>query len=202
VSRRSCAYLIPFLLAACATPGQVPSTSQPLPEPIDYGRQVGLVLVKGDGQAVLYHLGEKPRTDTPVQVVLPRERQVLAARVIAEPPPVEEYVQKPFDPDAQAGRVALALQGARDQMPAVGIGIIGRKVTFDLGDVVQAELDGVEPAETFRACASTEGAHLTIWSGAPLVGQRRWHAYYYAGYDTETDCTPGDFRVTPPTPVL
>jgi hypothetical protein len=202
VSRRSCAYPVALLLAACATSGQVRSPAAPPPEPIDYDRQVGLVLVKGDGQAVLYHLGEQPRPDTAVQVVLPRERQVLAARVIATPPPVEEYVQKPFDPDAQAGRVALALQGARDQMPAVGIGIIGRQVAFDVGDVVQAELDGEEPPETFRVCASSEGAHLTIWSGAPLVGQRRWHAYYYAGYDTEADCTPGDFRVTPPIPAL
>ncbi len=31
---------------------------------------------------------------------------------------------------------------------------------------------------------------------------KKGHAYYYAGYDTEADCTPGDYRLPPPTPVL
>ena len=54
----------------------------------------------------------------------------------------------------------------------------------------------VEPGQTpwrFRTCASEEGIHATAWSGLPLSSQRRWHAYYYLGYDVEPDCTPTDY---------
>jgi hypothetical protein len=39
-----------------------------------------------------------------------------------------------------------------------------------------------------RWCASSEGLHLTIWSGQPLESRRLWHAYYYLGYDVEPSC--------------
>jgi hypothetical protein len=55
------------------------------------------------------------------------------------------------------------------------------------GVEVDLNQDGVP--ETFRSCVSSEGLHLTIWSGNPLVGKRQWHIYYYLGYDMEGDCT-------------
>jgi len=48
------------------------------------------------------------------------------------------------------------------------------------------------PGWQFRTCASEEGIHATAWSGKPLSSTRRWHAYYYLGYDVEPDCTPAD----------
>jgi hypothetical protein len=43
-----------------------------------------------------------------------------------------------------------------------------------------------------RACASSEGLHLTGWSGIPLRSERLWHQYYYLGYDVEPDCEDAD----------
>ena len=60
------------------------------------------------------------------------------------------------------------------------------------GDAVTADIDGDGKPESFRSCASTEGLHLTVWSGKPLEGKRRWHQYYYLGYDVEADCTAKD----------
>ncbi len=58
------------------------------------------------------------------------------------------------------------------------------------GGTVAADLDGDGKREFFRSCASAEGLHLTVWSGAPLSGTPKWHDYYYAGYDLEANCTP------------
>jgi hypothetical protein len=54
---------------------------------------------------------------------------------------------------------------------------------------VTADLEGDGQMEYFRACTSTEGLHLTIWKGQPLRGARKWHYYYYLGYDVTPDCT-------------
>jgi hypothetical protein len=71
-----------------------------------------------------------------------------------------------------------------------------------LGRVAPAQIRGdtvilaVEPGRIswrFRTCASAEGVHATAWSGVPLAAPRRWHAYYYLGYDVEQDCTPPDY---------
>jgi hypothetical protein len=45
--------------------------------------------------------------------------------------------------------------------------------------------DGDGKRELFQQCASTEGLHLTIWTGKT----RRWHAYHYLGYDLQPNCT-------------
>lgn len=48
--------------------------------------------------------------------------------------------------------------------------------------------------ETFKSCASSEGLHLTVWSGKPLAGKRQWYTYYYLGYDMKGDCTRKETR--------
>lgn len=59
---------------------------------------------------------------------------------------------------------------------------------------VSSDLDGDGNDESFRSCLSTEGVHLTIWTGRPLEGQRRWHYYYYLGYDVEPNCTEAEIK--------
>lgn len=59
--------------------------------------------------------------------------------------------------------------------------------------LASVDLDQDGKPEYFRVCAATEGLHLTVWSGKPLVGKRIWHTYYYLGYDTEADCKKKDW---------
>ena len=75
---------------------------------------------------------------------------------------------------------------------SVMLGITGTQMTA-ADKTVSADLDGDGAPELFRVCTSMEGLHLTIWSGEPLKGKRRWHAYYYLGYDTEANCTRADY---------
>jgi hypothetical protein len=99
-------------------------------------------------------------------------------------------------------------QGSVDSMeymvdaPGDTIGRLGLPIVL-LGKLPPAEMRGdtvtlvVEPGQTpwrFRTCASLEGIHATAWSGLPLSSPRRWHVYYYLGYDVEPDCAPADYE--------
>lgn len=61
------------------------------------------------------------------------------------------------------------------------------------GQRARGDLDGDGVAEEFRACTSQEGLHMSIFSGEPLKGRRRWRRYYYLGYDVEASCENRDF---------
>lgn len=92
-------------------------------------------------------------------------------------------------------RYKLAIVGD-DALPAgaVGLGIVGAADRCGVSDsVVSCDLESGGPPQFFRTCASREGLHFSVWSGKPLDGARRWHAYYYLGYDINPDCTAGDY---------
>ena len=62
------------------------------------------------------------------------------------------------------------------------------------GGYLRADLDNNGRANTFRTCTSSEGVHLTIWEGKPLEGKRKWHSYYYLGYDVTSNCTDSEMK--------
>ena len=78
------------------------------------------------------------------------------------------------------------------QSPAIAV-LGGRIPLIVEGGSTGVDLDGDGVAENFRSCTSGEGIHLTVWSGEPLKGTRRWHQYFYLGYDTEPSCTERDY---------
>jgi hypothetical protein len=81
----------------------------------------------------------------------------------------------------------------RNAVPAFAIAnFTGALTTTDQG--VTADLEGDRQQESFRSCTSTEGVHLTVWKGKPLEGIRKWHYYYYLGYDVTPDCTENETR--------
>jgi hypothetical protein len=98
-------------------------------------------------------------------------------------------------PSDRRYRVALPPGLATWGTPTVALHDAG-PVAIDAG-ALTGDLDGDGTPEHFRMCSSTEGLHLTIWSGEPLVGTRRWHFYYYLGYDVEPDCSEADYAVRP-----
>ena len=59
---------------------------------------------------------------------------------------------------------------------------------------LSTDIDGDGTLETFRACTSHEGLHLTLWAGPPLQGRRVWHTYFLLGYDVDPSCTPADYE--------
>ena len=77
----------------------------------------------------------------------------------------------------------------------VGIAIVNAKTDFRVASgLANADLNGDGSKEYFRSCTSREGLHLTVWSGRGLRGGRRWHRYYYLGYDVEPSCTSRETR--------
>jgi len=189
---RDASFLPLIILAGCA---HGPRGAPDLPA-FDPGRDLGLVFVQGGtDEAVLYHpRGATPAPGTAVVIALPRERTMLRRTVTRPVTRPETYVQQPFGPGTRMGRVGVRLASG-GTLPGLGIAVIGRPVRLQIrGGVIEGDLDRVPPLESFRACASSEGAHLSVWSGRPLAGRRLWHVYYYLGYDTALDCTPGDYR--------
>ena len=77
-------------------------------------------------------------------------------------------------------------------IPVVLLGRVAKPV--QRGDTVIIEVEPGQPPIRFRVCASTEGLHATAWAGAPLASTRRWHAYYYLGYDVDPTCSEAEYR--------
>lgn len=87
----------------------------------------------------------------------------------------------------------------RKGIPVVVLGSVPKPK--QRGDTVTIAIEPGRPPIRFQYCASTEGLHATAWEGVPFVSRRRWHAYYYLGYDVEPTCkeveyTPGSSEVS------
>ena len=78
-------------------------------------------------------------------------------------------------------------------VPAFAIANSSRPLTVTEQGVT-ADLEGDGQREYFRSCTSAEGVHLTIWKGKPLEGVRKWHYYYYLGFDVTPDCTENEYK--------
>lgn len=77
----------------------------------------------------------------------------------------------------------------------IGIGSVGISDSVRVArGLASVDANGDGRREYFRMCTSHEGLHLTVWSGIPLTGVRRWHEYYYLGYDTPPTCTSRETR--------
>lgn len=91
-------------------------------------------------------------------------------------------------------RALLVRDGAPPQAGTVGIALDAAGTACTVADGRASCTLAAEPHPlSFRLCASAEGLHLTAWTGEPLAGERRWHAYRYLGYDLEPDCTDRDY---------
>ena len=129
---------------------------------------------------------------TPVTVVHPAFPQYSTTGRLGRrskspcfPPPISSPDSMQYVVDAPADTVG------RRGVPLV---ILGKLPAAEMrGDTVTIEVETGKEPWRFRSCASEEGIHVTAWQGRPLAAVRRWHAYYYLGYDVEPDCTPADF---------
>ncbi len=126
---------------------------------------------------------------TVVHAIFPQYSTVgrLGARTRSPcfPPPRESRDSMEYPVDAPGDTIG------RRGVPIV---ILGKVAPAQMrGDTVILAVEPGKPSWRFRTCASAEGVHATAWSGVPPSAPRRWHAYYYLGYDVEQDCTPSDY---------
>lgn len=161
----------------------------------DYQSRVGLVLTRDAGAYCLTIRAQDLRPGTQLTLADPSDSAAVIRGVITgsvdgtcrgEGPGREDHfyslrVESQVSP--QPGSVWFALLLPDGVLKASPRGIEG-------------DIDGDSTVERLRVCTSNEGLHLTIWSGEPLVGPRRWHRYVYLGYDVEPSCAPKDYEGT------
>ena len=98
---------------------------------------------------------------------------------------------------ADSARYSYVLTKTGGALPdtAIGIAIINPPTRYRIKrGRAEIDIDGDGQPEQFRICTSSEGLHLTVWTGVPLSGSKRWHQYYSAGYDLVPGCTAKDFK--------
>lgn len=97
-------------------------------------------------------------------------------------------ISKPHNIPGKYYRLSVPNNHTQLSVPAIGI-LNSSNQLRRVGLRVVGDLDGDGIEESFRSCTSSEGFHLTVWSGRALTGTRKWHSYYYLGYDVEPTCT-------------
>jgi hypothetical protein len=163
----------------------------------DYMRQIGVVATQKNGRPCL----AIPAPDLPpgtrlALVWVPvagatRQPQIRAARVTGrEGAPCD--IPEAAEPADGSYRVVIS-GGPLAEGPYFAV-LVGSGRLAVKGSTVSGDLDGDGVLETFRVCTSTEGLHLTVWSGDPLKGTRRWHRYFSLGYDVEPSCEEPDYK--------
>lgn len=88
------------------------------------------------------------------------------------------------------------VQVPRDTLDRIGLPIVvlgPAPSPEQIGDTVTLRVQPGQPAIRFLQCASTEGLHASAWGGTPLASPRKWHAYYYLGYDTDPTCNVAEY---------
>jgi len=155
--------------------------------PFSFEDSIGTVVGGGDKVCVSTKSGSFKSGDQ-VQLVDPGTQKSWPAVVESSAEPCEPSIS---DVPLRVARVRVT---GEQPPPFVGMAISSsRASSFSVNDgAVAADIDGDGQREYFRSCTSTEGVHLTVWSGAALTGQRRWHAYHYVGYDMVPSCTPAE----------
>jgi hypothetical protein len=159
----------------------------------NFQSQIGVVDVSSSNQMCLTIPNATLAEGKRVQIVSPYKPQALAVAIIHR----KESVSCSENPDTSVNHAFYSLRvvSGRLEPGDVGIAVIDAKVDFKVTNgLANVDLNGDGRKEYFRACTSQEGLHLTIWSGRSLTGLRRWHWYYYLGYDVEPSCTSREAR--------
>lgn len=151
-----------------------------------------------NGRLCLHSPNPNLSNGTRVSLILPRKPQRVASAVIEEKAGVS-CSQNPYaDPNASFYRLKLVGKHKTINLneplsPAIAI-VEPKKSIFVRRGIASGDLDGDGTSEFFRICTSSEGNHVTVWSGKPLQGKKRWHSYYYLGYDVVPTCKEQDFQ--------
>ena len=190
--RRACGATVILLLAAAYALSAVASG--------DFEELIGLAGIHPvEGACLAIRVPGLPE-GTVVTLVEPQARKILNARITGQ-----------LEGSCVSGSAIPGLVGAHDDSTYRLEILKGNPRDYDVfiatlipqtelivrDDYVRADLDRDGAEESFRACLSAEGLHLTIWSGLPFQGERRWHRYHYLGYELDEsaqNCTKADYE--------
>ena len=174
------------------------SGSLAAPQGFDYTRQIGVVAVQRNGRPCLAIRAPDITVGTKLTLVwvpvagTSWPSQILAARVTGRQSQLCDIPEGAEFGDSSYG-IAVTGGPLKEGSPYFAV-LSSTARLARRGASVQGDLDHDGTPEVFRLCTSSEGLHLTVWSGDPLKGIRRWHRYYYLGYDVEPTCEEPDYK--------
>lgn len=160
----------------------------------DFTSRVGVVDVNEDGKRCLIIPNPGLMNGTSISLIVLSNRQSVEKTIIKE----KLGVSCSRNPDTGNASFYL-LQSLQSrsfkikERQAAAIAIVSSGPIQIQNGRATVDLDNDGHREFFRECTSNEGVHLTVWSGKPLQGRRRWHFYYYLGYDVMPSCKRKDY---------
>ncbi len=154
----------------------------------DFKSNIGLVSFGKEEQLCLDIKNPNLRNGDNVALVSTNERQAIRhARIIEK---VEHSCSNHDINDDEESHYRLEPIKSENPDATPFIAIIKNKASFSLKNKrIYTDLDGDGKPEHFKSCFSMEGMHFTVWTGQGKQEKRRWHRYYYLGYDMEGNCT-------------
>ncbi len=186
-----------LLLISCNSHKQqpTPNGSAPLnantPTP-DYSPRIGIAVRTDSRTCVAIH-NPNLATGSPIVLVSPLAPQTFTSATIAGPSSTTCPITKEIDPASSSYTVTV--NGTELPKLTPLIAVVGNPNAFSLNNnAVQADLDQNGKLQTFRACDSADGLHLTVWRGAALTGTPLWRGYYYEASNPGTGptCVPNE----------
>jgi hypothetical protein len=152
--------------------------------------RVGVAAIDG-ARHCLALVGDALETGAPVVLIAIDEPQRLYRAVVVRPLRECAILNSRDTPGPYYAIGPETASGP--EPPNLAVAIVGHPDARVVGGQVWLRLSDAVPHAQVRRCASSEGLHLTVWSGTPLKSVRLWHAYWYLGFDVEPDCRPADY---------
>lgn len=171
-----------LLVSSCSThkseptPNGSAALNANAPTP-DYGPRVG-VAVRTAARTCVAIQNSNLASGTSVVLVSPLAPQSFTPATIGG----TSFSACPVTKEINPGTSSYSLDVSNNQLPRLTplIAVVGDASAFSLiNNAVQANLDQNGKVESFRACNSSDGVHLTVWQGNSLSGTVLWRGYYY-----------------------
>jgi hypothetical protein len=176
-------------LFRCTTVIAALALSPVSPKSFDYSSQIGIVEFHSGSSACLTIQNASLKAQETVTIIVMDKPQSL------ETAQIEKKLDKSCsrDTNASAADSFYILHLAQTDSDPKPVSFAIARFAGDVhvnGGLARADLTATGSMHSFRSCTGTEGVHLTVWDGA---SSRKWHRYFYLGYDVEPDCTEKDY---------
>jgi len=187
-------YVIPPLCAALGVACQGEKGSFTGDEPFDYRTRMFVADEDSSGTFVCFTAKDTTLLpETRVTIVFTGHPQRSATGRLRSREKLPCIPGPPMPPMDSIQYVAEMPRDTSDRLGIIIVLLGSVAKPLQRGDTVTIEIEPGQPPIRFQSCASYEGIHATAWSGTPVTSSRRWHAYYYLGYDVEPTCVEAEY---------
>jgi hypothetical protein len=186
------------VVPGCGRSGEPDGRAEPPADGFVYEQRIGLARLQADGSGCLAVFDREVGIGTRVALIDQQptdDATTLSEGVVSGTlASCDEHIADPSSAGTVPSLYVVSLApGSRWSGGAVIAVVEPPGDVTKMGGVIASDLDGDGTRESFGVCASSEGLHYMVWTGAPLEGRLRWHRYLYLGYDLEPSCTEREY---------